>query len=168
MDRRSQRALFAREALSLPKVMSLSLFWSARAVALPTKVCVSAPMYRADLVKQFEDIFVRLLAGENSEAHERGLSFLFEVMAITLLSERCGISFDGVSPLRAKRRSPRKLDFTGDMWILGGRGESKRSFRATAVDKRITKQGIWITLSVGYDKAEAELSTALGVCETEV
>jgi hypothetical protein len=125
-------------------------------------------MSRADLVKQFEDIFARLLAGEKSDPHEGDLSSLFEVMATTLLAEPCGVSFDGVSPMWVKRRSPRKLEFVGDMWILGGRGDATRPFRATAVDKRMTKQGICITLAVGEDKAEAELSTALGGCDVKV
>ncbi|SRR5260370_1436841 len=126
-------------------------------------------MSRAELSKQFEDVFTRLLAGESDEPHAKTLSHAFEAMANTLLSHRGGV-FDGVSPLWSKRRSPRKVEFIGDMWILNGRGraDTTEPFRATAVDKRITKQGIWIALSVGEDKAEAELSTALGACDVQV
>ena len=98
-----------------------------------------------------------MLGGERSDPYAGELRAIFEAMANTLLKggDR---AFDGVSPLRTKRRSPRKVEFIGDMWILGGpgRGDATESFRATAADKRITKQGIWIQLSVGNDKAEAE------------
>lgn len=122
-------------------------------------------MSRADLARKFEDIFARLLAGEKVDTHETDLSFMFEIMATTMLAPRSGLSFDGVSPLRSKRRSPRKIEFLGDMWLLPS---GTKPFGAAALDKRITKQGIWITLSVGEDKAEAELSTALGVCDDQV
>jgi hypothetical protein len=131
-------------------------------------------MSRADLVKQFEGIFARLLTGEKSDPYEADLSFIFEVMGNTLLPQYGG-AFDGVSEMRVRRRSPSKLEFVGEMWILGRRGrgghdigDTTQPFRATAVDKRVTKQGIWIQLWVGEDHAEAELSRALGVCEAEV
>ncbi|SRR6266404_6208690 len=124
-------------------------------------------MSRADLSKQFENVFMRLLAGESDEPHAETLSDAFEAMANTLLSHRGGV-FDGVSPLWSKRRSPRKIEFIGDMHVLGDQAKPVESFRATVIDKRITKQGIWIKLWVGDDQAEAELSKALGVCEAEV
>jgi hypothetical protein len=125
-------------------------------------------MSRADLAKQFEDVFTRLLAGESDEPHAMTLSDSFEVMANTLLPHRGG-AFDGVSPMWVKRRSPRKLEFIGDMHVLGGHHvKPLEPLRATAVDKRITKQGIWIQLWISDDHAEAELSKALGVCEAEV
>jgi hypothetical protein len=124
-------------------------------------------MSRADLSKQFGDIFMRLLAGESDEPHAKTLSDAFEVMANTLLSHRGGV-FDGVSPLWVKRLSPRKIEFFGDMHVIGSQAKPVELFRATVVDKRITKQGIWIKLRISDDQAEAELSRALGVCEAEV
>ena len=81
-----------------------------------------------------------------------------------LLRERRGVAFDGVSPMWVKRHSPRKLEFVGDMWLLP---VGKQPFCLTVVDKRITNQGIWISLTVGEDTAEAELSRALGVCDAQ-
>jgi hypothetical protein len=124
-------------------------------------------MSRADLAKQFEGVFIRLLDGESDDTHAETLSDAFEVMANTLFPHRGG-AFDGVSPLWTKRRSPRKLEFIGDMHVLGHHAKPVESFRGTAVDKRITKQGIWIQLWIGEEHAEAELSKALGVCEAEV
>jgi hypothetical protein len=121
----------------------------------------------ADLAKQFEDVFIRLLSGESDDPHTETLSVAFEVMANTLFPHRGG-AFDGVSPLWTKRRSPRKLEFIGDMHVLGHHAKPVESFRAKAVDKRITKQRIWLQLWVGEDHAEAELSKALGICEAEV
>jgi|GEM_PF-5902440 len=53
------------------------------------------------------------------------------------------------------------------MWILGGRANCKEDFWATVTDKQITKQGIWITIRVGLDKAEGELLTAFGLTEED-
>jgi hypothetical protein len=120
-------------------------------------------MSREELVIQFEELFLRLLAREHVDLYAAGLSYTFEVIAGTLLGaspgrERC--FFDGVVGLRAQVKSPRKVEFQGEMWVGSDREQWKEPFRATAVDKRMTKQGICITLAVGSDRAEAELSSA--------
>jgi hypothetical protein len=120
-------------------------------------------MSQKELVTQFEQLFLRLLAREHVDLYAAGLSFMFEAIAGTLLGASPGREwcyFDGVVELRAQVKSPRKVEFRGEMWVGNDRNQWKEPFRATATDKRITKQGIWITLVVGSDRAEAELSSA--------
>ena len=128
--------------------------------------------HRAELTKRFEEIFMRLLAGEPDDPYASELSEIFETIAHTILSEGRG-PFDGVSPLWSKRRSDRKIEFIGEMWMLGGvsRGDTKEPFRATAVDKRITKQGIGSKYRLAKKKQRLSfrehLASAITFCHSE-
>ena len=67
--------------------------------------------------------------------------------------------FDGVDGLASTVKSPRQVQFTGEMCVGGNRMQWLELFRATVTDKRCTKQGIWIVLWIGNDRAEGELSS---------
>jgi hypothetical protein len=49
------------------------------------------------------------------------------------------------------------------MWIGGNQTQWKELFRARVTDKRRTKQGLWITIWVGKDRAEGDLFTAFSL-----
>jgi len=75
---------------------------------------------------------------------------------------REGCYFDGVDGLTSTVRSPRQVEFTGAMWVGRERSQWLEQFRATVTDKRSTKQGIWIIIWIGGDRAEGELSSLFG------
>ena len=117
------------------------------------------------LANRFEDVFRRLLARESLDLYERDLSMMFESISTNLLgklSARRGCYFDGVVGMISTVRSTRKVEFVGEMWVGRDGNQWTEPFYATVVDKRSTKQGIWITISVGDDKMEADLSFAFG------
>ncbi len=117
------------------------------------------------LAESFESVFQRLLEGEKLDLYAENVSRMFEVIVAALLAEvpaRKYYWYDGVVDLTAKVRKLRQIEFTGEMWVgdIGdGRKQWKENFRARVTDKRSTKQGIWITLWLGADEAEGELST---------
>ena len=119
-------------------------------------------------VTQFENIFYRLLAGEKLGIHENRVSFLFNIIATHLMAEipaREYHWYDDVVSLEARIRKTRQIEFTGEMWVMSqdkGKDSGKEDFRATVTNKRITKQGIWIVLQIGEDRAEGNLSDAFG------
>ena len=119
-------------------------------------------MPRRDLAIHFEDVFKRLLARENVDLYAEDVSLMFEEIAATLLGPapgREGCYFDGVDGLASTVKSPRQVQFTGEMWVGGNRTQWLEPLRATVTDKRCTKQGIWIVLWIGNDRAEGELSS---------
>ena len=122
---------------------------------------------RRTLSNQFESIFQRLLSGETIDFYEQDLSFLFEVIATYLLAETTDREYcwyDGVANLTARVRKTRQVEFNGEIWVADdGGGMWKEDFRARVTDKRLTNQGIWITLWVGSSRAEAEVSDAFGL-----
>lgn len=123
---------------------------------------------RRNLANHFENVFERLLSGETLDLYAERVSFMFEVIAANLLAElpeRKGVYFDGVVPLSSAVRKSRQVVFTGKMWIGEDDRQWQEDFRATVTDKRITKQGVWITLCIGSDKAEGKLSAAFGFTE---
>jgi len=118
--------------------------------------------------EQFEDIFRRLLSGENLAHFEQDLSPLFELIAANLLAgseSRIGCYFDGVIGMTATLASSRKLRLDGEMWVGRDKSQWKEPFRATIVDKTSTKQGVWITVWIGEDRAEGEMVSALALKE---
>lgn len=121
------------------------------------------------LANQFESVFQRLLSGETLDLYEQDLSFLFWVIATYLLAEtpdREYCWYDGVDGLAANIRKLRQVEFNGEMWVGDDEGRQwKEEFRARVTDKRVTKQGIWITLWVGSSRAEGELSDAFDLAE---
>lgn len=124
-----------------------------------------------NLANNFEIVFQRLLSGEKFNLYEEDVSLMFEVIAANLLAEipeRKYCWYDGVYDLIASVRKSRQIEFNGEMWVgdIGDvRTQWKEKFQATVTDKRITKQGIWVVIWINYNKAEGELSTALGITE---
>jgi hypothetical protein len=91
---------------------------------------------------------------------------LFEVISTTLLAgseSRSGCYFDGVIGIAATRPSSRTLQLHGEMWVGRNRSQWTEPFLAKIVDKTSTKQGIWITVWVGEDRAEGEMASALAL-----
>jgi hypothetical protein len=112
-----------------------------------------------------------LLSGETLDLYAEGISSMFEVIAANLLAEVPGREFmwyDGVDGLTAIIRKARQVEFSGEMWVgdVGdARKQWKEDFQATVTDKRGTKQGIWVIIWIGPDRAEGELSSAFGLTE---
>lgn len=95
---------------------------------------------------------------------EHDLSRLLEIIAGNLFAgteSRNGCYFDGVIGVTAASTSPRKLQLQGEMWVGRDTSQWTEPFRATIVDKTSTKQGIWITVWIGDDRAEGEMASAL-------
>ena len=121
---------------------------------------------RCIVADRFEIVFCRLLSGEILDLYAEDVSVMFQVIAANLLSEipeRKFHYFDGVVNLNAMPRKSHQIEFTGEMWVGDDRTQWKENFRARVTDKKVTKQGIWITVCVGLNKAEGELSTAFGL-----
>lgn len=123
---------------------------------------------RRNLANTFQSVFQRLLCNEKLDLYEEGVSSMFEVIAAHLFAEtpdrkRCW--YDGVDNLTASVRKACQVEFNGAMWVGDDRTQWKEDFRARVTDKRVTNQGIWITLWIGSDKAEGDLSTAFGFTE---
>ena len=118
------------------------------------------------LETQFENVFFRLLQREELDLYDLGVSFMFQIIAGRLMDAVPGREdhwYDGVVPLEARVRKLRQVEFTGEMWVGNSDKPSrqwKEKFRATVTGKRLTKQGIWLVLEIGDDRAEAELSRA--------
>jgi hypothetical protein len=104
-------------------------------------------------------IFERLLAREKFDLETTDISFLFIVIAENLLLDKSGY-FDGATGLITKIRKTRQIEFNGKMWVGDNKTQWLEPFSALVTDKRITKQGIWIKIQVGDDKAEGDLSDA--------
>lgn len=116
----------------------------------------------------FETVFHRLLSGEELDFYAEGVSSTFEVIAKNLLADVAGREyhrFDGVSGLTSRVRKARQIEFAGEMWVADDNAMWKENFRARMTDKRLTKQGIWIMLWIGEDKAEGDLSTAFDLVD---
>ena len=109
----------------------------------------------AKLVTSFE----KLIAGEAVDLYGEGISDFFEYIAGKLfhsVRDR-GIWFDGVVGLTAKMRKKAQIDFEGRMWVALGKDQWQERLKARITDKRGSKQGIWIALRIGDDKAEGSL-----------
>ncbi|EEF57008.1 hypothetical protein [Pedosphaera parvula] len=122
------------------------------------------PLLPPELAKRFEQTIDRLHAHEPLDLHEKDLSALFEVIATRLfaaLSHRSGCYFDGVSGMTSNIPSRRTIDFKGEMWIGRNRDQWTEPFHARIVDKRTTHQGLSITLTIGQDKAQGDLTSVL-------
>ena len=119
-----------------------------------------------NLGDRFLRILEQLLAGESVGVDAaRDLSVAFEIIAGRLFSElpqRKDCYFDGVLFETSQRKTSRKIEFTGEMWVGRGKEQWKERFAATVVDKRITKQDIWLKVRVGSDLADTELRSVFG------
>ncbi len=118
------------------------------------------------LVTQFENVFHRLLKREQLDLDDCGLSPMFDTIATYLMAEVPGsfwIWYDGLASLEAHIRKARQVEFVGEIWVGDDNHKQwKETLRATVTDKRITKQGIWIVLQIGDNRAEGELAKAFG------
>lgn len=118
------------------------------------------------LITQFENLFYRLLKREELDIYDSGLSLMFDVIAAYLMADVPGslwIYYDGLASLETHVRKARQVEFTGEIWVGDdNRRQWKEALRATVTDKRITKQGIWIVLQIGENRAEGELADAFG------
>lgn len=114
-----------------------------------------------NLGDRFLQIIERLLARESVGVDApKEMSAAFEIIAHRLfykLPEREGCYFDGVLFETSQRRTSRKVEFTGEMWVGRGKEQWKERFAATVIDKRITKQDIWIQVRIGSHVGETEL-----------
>ena len=54
-------------------------------------------------------------------------------------------------------KTSRKVEFQGEMWVGGDGTQWTEPFKTTVTDKSSTKQGIWVTITVGSDRGEGEL-----------
>jgi hypothetical protein len=103
--------------------------------------------------------FLEILDGREVDFYRDGMSADFERIAGVLLSvQRPGHWYDGVVNPQLRRRKRRQIEFFGDMWV----GDDSRSqwtepFRAVVTDKRVTKEGVWISIRIGEYAAEADL-----------
>ncbi len=123
---------------------------------------------RRILANDFENVCERLLSGAQLDLYEEKVSSMFEVIAALLFARTPHREFcwyDGVEGLTASVRKSRQIEFTGQMWVDDKKTQRKEDFRATVTDKRVTKQGIWITVWIGTDRAEGEMLAAFGIFE---
>lgn len=94
------------------------------------------------------------------------ISSMFEIIASNLLS-RSNIYFDGAIDLVWKIRKSCQVEFQGKLWVGNYETQWLEPFRALVTDKRVTKQGIWITIWFDSEKAEGELLTAFNFIAEE-
>jgi hypothetical protein len=121
-----------------------------------------------DVAAQLAGIFQHVRAREKLTPYEQDLNGLFEILTTRMLSDlphRRGQYFDGAVGLVATVRSPRKVVFEGEMWIGQNTEQWTEPFRFTITDKRITKQGLYLAVSVGCDKAEGDLASMFPILE---
>lgn len=116
------------------------------------------------LYERVESVFERVLVGEEVDfyAPKASVSRMFEIIAKHLMADIPGREwhwYDGVVNLRPHYRKTRQIEFRGEMWVGDGKAQWKEDFRARVTDKRLTKQGLCITLWIGTDKAEADLAS---------
>ena len=122
-------------------------------------------MNNRSLVDDFENIICRLLSREKIDLDATELSVMFEIIATNFfrdLPERKAQYFDGVPGLVAAVKTPRKVEFQGEMWVGGNKTQWTEPFHAVVTDMRSTKQGFRLVVTVGPDRAEGELSSVLG------
>ena len=120
------------------------------------------------LALAFENVFQRLLFYEAGALDNPEVGSMFEVIATNLLGglpTRAGQYFDGAVALLSTVKTSRKIEFQGEMWVGGDGTQWTEPFRATVTDKSTTKQGIWVTITVGSDRGEGELFSAFGVTQ---
>jgi len=114
----------------------------------------------------FENVFQRLLFYEVLELENPEVSSMFELIATNLIGAsqaRKRQYFDGAVGVVSKVKTSRKVEFHGEMWVGRDGTQCTEPFKTTVTDKSSTKQGIWITITVGSDRGEGELFSAFGV-----
>lgn len=102
----------------------------------------------------------KLLLGEEVDLYESGISASFEYACSSLfesIRER-GIWYDGITNIEIRRRKRKQLELTGHIWVA--KGASKQwleSFHAVVTDKRVTKQGMWLSVDIGEYHSEGNI-----------
>lgn len=112
-------------------------------------------------------MFRRLLTREQVNFDTPEVALMFEVIATILLGgspQRSQQYFDGAVGVVSTTKTPRQIEFQGEMWVGEDRKQWTESFHATVTDKRATKQGIWVIMKMGSDRGEGELMSCFG-CE---
>jgi hypothetical protein len=125
-------------------------------------------MTNSTLALGFENVFQRLLFYEVVALDNPEVSSMFEVIANNLLTgspARKGQYFDGAVGLVSTVKSSRKVEFLGEMWVGRDGTQWAEPFKTTVTDKSSTRQGIWVTITVGSDRGEGELFSAFGVTQ---
>lgn len=120
---------------------------------------------RCALASKFKDMFRRLLTREQVNFDTPEVALMFEVIATTLFggcSHRSQQYFDGAVGVISTVKTPRQIEFQGEMWVGGDRKQWTESFRATVTDKGSTKQGIWVIMKMESDRGEGELMSCFG------
>jgi len=126
-------------------------------------------MQSHSLALSFERVFQRLLFFEAVALDSPEVSSMFDVIATNLLAGKPGREhqyFDGAVGLSSKVRTSRKIEFQGEMWVGGQGTQWTEPLEATVTDKNeqgSRKRKVWISISVGADRATAELFSAFGV-----
>ncbi len=125
---------------------------------------------RYEIAEEFLNIFERMLVREkidlDNDDISADISSMFEIIASNLLS-RSNIYFDGAIDLVWKIRKSCQVEFQGKLWVGNYETQWLEPFRALVTDKRVTKQGIWITIWFDSEKAEGELLTAFNFIAEE-
>jgi hypothetical protein len=127
------------------------------------------PMKNRSLALSFESVFQRLLFFEAVALDTPEISSMFELIATNLLAGTPGREhqyFDGAVGLSSKVRTSRKIEFQGQMWVGGEGTQWTEPLKATVTEKNekgSRKRRVWISISVGADRATAELFSAFGV-----
>lgn len=110
------------------------------------------PVLNCDYIDRLFETFHAILAREPWDHDHRDLGSFFEVAARRLFRATPGLEShlaDGAIEIRAQRKGDHKVVFEGRIIFLTDAGDRQEPFRAAVVDKRITKQGIWLTMEIG-------------------
>jgi len=100
-----------------------------------------------------------LLNGEKINSYREELSFFFTTIAQDLIDYP--LRFEELTDLTSKSGKSRQIIVEGDILAEEDFGEWNdwlEPFKATVIDKRITKQGIWIKIWIGDYFGEGNLS----------
>lgn len=100
-----------------------------------------------------------MLDHEKIELFEDELSYLFPKIAQQIIDYP--LRFGYLSYVNSNIRKSRQIVFEGNMVSeedYGNWNDRVEPFKAIVTDKRITKQGIWIQISVGDYQGEASLN----------
>lgn len=114
------------------------------------------------IVENIKTTFYRLVAGEEFDLYEAGISSDFEGIAQWLFNGiRPHIWYDGVSGLNARRRKAQQIEFSGEMWVADDRDSKQwlEPFSARLTDMQVTKQGLMVSMHIGEYHTEGNLLT---------
>ncbi len=108
----------------------------------------------------FVNNFEKLLNGVKVDLYKSGLSSMFEYVCGTLFSNArdTDIWYDGIVDIVINSRKKSQIELNGYMWVAKAqKTQWKETFHAIITDKRITKQGIWLSVNIGEYHAEGNI-----------